>query len=108
MLVYLILFVKFTIPLPDHWHREVGGFTYTPKAEWTRGKDPGISDKELVVDMEQHVEKVFGPVSLAVTRTVFLVVWLIIFFLGSCAVASFLILQRRGLHGSSEAPLIAS
>ena len=75
LVIYLLLFVQFTHPLPDHWHREIGGFTYTPKATWYRDANAGIPDRDLIQDMGNDVEKVYGRDSLGVVRAVFLGCW---------------------------------
>ena len=94
-LAYLFLFAQFTYPLPDHWHREIGGFTYTPKAEKYRQENPGIPDRDLIFDMGNDVEQVFGGASLGLMRIVFLGGWLSLFVCGSTLVSVFLILQRH-------------
>ena len=63
--LYLVSFVLFTHPLPDHWHREIGGLTYTAKATKYREMNPGIPDRDLIQDMGNDVEKVYGARRLA-------------------------------------------
>jgi hypothetical protein len=97
---YLFLFVQFTHPLPDHWHREIGGFTYSEKASWYREINPGIPVRDLIQDMGNDVEKVFGRVSLGLTRTALLACWLTVFVLGSSLVSLYLLCGRRGVTGA--------
>ncbi len=96
LLFYLFLFVHFTYPLPDHWHRDIGGFTYTEKASMFRQLpgNLGISDQDLVRESESDVAKVFGNTSLGMMRLTFLVSWLTLFASGSSLAAGFLLWKR--------------
>lgn len=107
LVIYLFLFVQFTHPLPDHWHREIGGFTYTQKAQWYREHNPGIPDRDLIQDMGNDVEKVFGRTSLGTMRTVFLVWWLTLFVLGSSLGSLWLILYDRRVNSRGEPPPVS-
>jgi hypothetical protein len=102
---YLFLFVQFTHPLPDHWHREIGGFTYSEKALWYREINPGIPVRDLIQDMGNDVEKVFGRVSLGLMRTGLLACWLAAFVLGSSLVSLFLMCGRRGVTDAEPPPV---
>jgi hypothetical protein len=95
LLVYLFLFVNFTHPLPDHWHREVGGFTYTAKAQWYRDQNLGIPDRNLIQDMGNDVEAVYGRATLSMMRCSLIIGWLSLFGLGSFLSWLFLVLYWR-------------
>jgi hypothetical protein len=94
-IAYLLLFLQFAVPLPDHWHREIGGFTYTPKAQTYREQNPGISEKDLIQDSGNDVEKVYTRGSLTAARAALVGSWLAIFLFGSSLASMYLIMQSR-------------
>jgi len=82
--------------LPDKYHREVGGWTYSRKAQRLREMTPGISDYELLRGkFESDVEAVFTDNSFTLARMSLLLGWFALAGSASMVVAAFLLFCER-------------
>jgi len=75
--LYLWIFLAYTCPLPDHWHRDVLGWELTPGAQGAL--QPGETVCDLIEGNERKVEHIFTDSSLLAMRVAFLAVWLLLF-----------------------------
>jgi hypothetical protein len=77
--VYLWLFIEYTVPLPDHCHREVVGWDLTPAAKAYLSRELGTSVQELLEDAGRQVEVVYLGGPLRTMRFVLTGTWLLAF-----------------------------
>jgi hypothetical protein len=79
LIAYLALFFTYTLPLPDHYHREIIGWELTTDAqESLRGPLPKTVP-ELLREWGSDVDHVFSGRSLAVTKTAFVALWVVLY-----------------------------
>jgi hypothetical protein len=79
LVLYLALFFSFTLPLPDHYHREVIGWGLTDEARSELRGPPPMSVPDLVREWDSEVDRVYTGTSLDAMRTVFVALWVVLF-----------------------------
>jgi hypothetical protein len=88
LVIYLSLFFSFSLPLPDHYHREIIGWRLTDDAESRLAGPIPKSPADLVREWNSDVEKVFTSSSVGIMRTVFVIVWTLLFICFGLAMAT--------------------
>lgn len=89
LMTYFWLFIAFTIPLPDHCHRDVGSWDLTSKARDHLARHPGMSLPDLLADMGSNADEAFTSDSLKGMRILFIGTWLILYISVSALLALF-------------------
>jgi hypothetical protein len=79
LITYLALFFNYTLPLPDHYNREIIGWELTPTAEKTIHGDLPKTVPELLREWGSDVDHVFTGRSIAVMKTVFVALWVLLY-----------------------------
>lgn len=100
--IYMYCFASLIHQAPDHFHRVVGGWSYTPEAIQHKERNPGITDSTLVADMGNDVEQVWTKGSLVLTRLIVLFNWLLLFTAVTFSFTVFLVLQRKSRTRSND------
>src|SRR5579864_7359702 len=95
LVAYFFLSARFIHELDDRFHRDVGGWAYTARALRDKGRNPSLTDLELLHRNESKEERVFSSSSIAVARALLLLTWIVLAASLSLALALALFLNRQ-------------